>query len=147
MNEGSNHAVACTAIATNQTERLANRAQLTDAHLAPLIEALKRTEQFDGMELNRRIFIDESGAQTKMGRLRGRSIVGQRLVGHLPHGHWKTCTMISAIGLQRAEVYIANIVKCRPPKNRDPERDEIETCSPFLERQIEGSVDLVASRS
>jgi uracil-DNA glycosylase family 4 len=45
--------------------------------------------------------------------------------------------MISAIGLERAEVYIANIVKCRPPKNRDPERDEIETCSPFLERQIE----------
>ena len=45
--------------------------------------------------------------------------------------------MISAIGLKRTEVYIANIVKCRPPKNRDPERDEIETCSPFLERQIE----------
>jgi transposase len=54
------------------------------------------------MELNRLVFIDESGAQTKMGRLRGRSIVGQRLVGHLPHGHWKTCTMISAIGLRGA---------------------------------------------
>jgi DNA polymerase len=45
--------------------------------------------------------------------------------------------MISAIGLAREDVYIANIVKCRPPKNRDPERDEIETCSPFLEKQIE----------
>ncbi len=45
--------------------------------------------------------------------------------------------MIAAIGLKRAEVYIANIVKCRPPGNRDPERDEIETCSPFLEKQIE----------
>jgi DNA polymerase len=45
--------------------------------------------------------------------------------------------MISAIGLERSEVYIANIVKCRPPKNRDPERDEIETCSPFLWQQIE----------
>lgn len=45
--------------------------------------------------------------------------------------------MISAIGLSRSDVYIANIVKCRPPKNRDPERDEIETCSPFLELQIE----------
>lgn len=45
--------------------------------------------------------------------------------------------MISAIGLERSEVYITNIVKCRPPKNRDPERDEIETCSPFLWRQIE----------
>jgi DNA polymerase len=45
--------------------------------------------------------------------------------------------MITSIGLSRAEVYIANIVKCRPPKNRDPEKDEIETCQPFLTRQIE----------
>jgi len=45
--------------------------------------------------------------------------------------------MITSIGLSRAEVYIANIVKCRPPKNRDPEKDEIETCLPVLIRQIE----------
>jgi DNA polymerase len=45
--------------------------------------------------------------------------------------------MILAIGLSREQVYIANIVKCRPPKNRDPEPDEIETCSPFLFKQIE----------
>jgi DNA polymerase len=45
--------------------------------------------------------------------------------------------MIRAIGLERSDVYIANVVKCRPPKNRDPEPDEIETCSPFLARQIE----------
>jgi uracil-DNA glycosylase family 4 len=44
--------------------------------------------------------------------------------------------MIVAIGLSREQVYIANIVKCRPPGNRDPERDEIETCSPFLHAQI-----------
>lgn len=44
--------------------------------------------------------------------------------------------MIEAIGLKRAEVYIANVVKCRPPKNRDPEADEIATCSPFLAAQI-----------
>jgi len=44
--------------------------------------------------------------------------------------------MIKAMGLQREEVYIANIVKCRPPGNRTPERDECETCSPFLMRQI-----------
>ena len=44
--------------------------------------------------------------------------------------------MIKAIGLSRDEVYIANIVKCRPPNNRDPERDEVETCFPFLARQI-----------
>ena len=45
--------------------------------------------------------------------------------------------MISAIGLSREQVYIANIVKCRPPQNREPERDEVATCSPFLYRQIE----------
>ncbi len=45
--------------------------------------------------------------------------------------------MISAMGLKREQVYIANIVKCRPPGNRTPERDECDTCSPFLMRQIQ----------
>ena len=44
--------------------------------------------------------------------------------------------MIKAMGLEREQVYIANIVKCRPPGNRTPEREECETCSPFLMRQI-----------
>ncbi|MGA9039624.1 MAG: uracil-DNA glycosylase [Terriglobales bacterium] len=44
--------------------------------------------------------------------------------------------MIKAMGLSREEVYIANIIKCRPPGNRQPEHDECETCSPFLMRQI-----------
>ena len=44
--------------------------------------------------------------------------------------------MIKAMGVQREDVYIANIIKCRPPGNRTPERDECETCSPFLMRQI-----------
>lgn len=45
--------------------------------------------------------------------------------------------MISAMGLRRQDVYIANVIKCRPPGNRTPERDECETCSPFLMRQID----------
>jgi DNA polymerase len=45
--------------------------------------------------------------------------------------------MIKAMGLRREDVYIANIIKCRPPGNRTPEREECETCSPFLFRQIE----------
>src|SRR5437764_10421774 len=45
--------------------------------------------------------------------------------------------MIKAMGIRREDVYIANIVKCRPPGNRTPERDECETCSPFLLRQID----------
>ena len=44
--------------------------------------------------------------------------------------------MIKAMGLRREDVYIANIIKCRPPGNRTPEREECETCSPFLMRQI-----------
>jgi uracil-DNA glycosylase len=45
--------------------------------------------------------------------------------------------MIRAIGLTREEVYIANVVKCRPPENRAPEPDEVATCAPFLFAQIE----------
>ena len=45
--------------------------------------------------------------------------------------------IIQAMNLSRNEVYICNIVKCRPPGNRNPEMDEIKACSPFLERQIE----------
>jgi uracil-DNA glycosylase len=45
--------------------------------------------------------------------------------------------MIEAMGLQRKDVYICNVVKCRPPENRQPEDDEISTCSPFLLRQLE----------
>jgi len=45
--------------------------------------------------------------------------------------------MIYAMGLARDEVYVTNIVKCRPPNNRDPRPDEVEACAPFLERQIE----------
>jgi DNA polymerase len=45
--------------------------------------------------------------------------------------------IIEAIGLTRDEVYIANVIKCRPPENRNPDPDEVETCEPFLFRQIE----------
>ncbi len=45
--------------------------------------------------------------------------------------------MLSKLGLSREEVYIANILKSRPPGNRDPEADEIAACLPFLEKQIQ----------
>ena|SRR5450432_906350 len=44
---------------------------------------------------------------------------------------------IAAMGLQREQVYIANIVKCRPPQNREPAPDEVATCTPYLQRQLE----------
>jgi DNA polymerase len=45
--------------------------------------------------------------------------------------------MIEAIELKREQVYIANVIKCRPPQNRNPEPDEVATCEPFLFRQID----------
>ncbi|ASJ08037.1 uracil-DNA glycosylase [Thermococcus siculi] len=45
--------------------------------------------------------------------------------------------LLAGIGLSRDEVYITNIVKCRPPENRDPTEDEIRACSPYLDRQID----------
>jgi DNA polymerase len=50
--------------------------------------------------------------------------------------------MIAAMGWTRESVYIANVLKCRPPGNRNPERDEVEACQPFLARQI----DVIAPR-
>jgi DNA polymerase len=50
--------------------------------------------------------------------------------------------MIGAMGLERSQVYITNIVKCRPPGNRDPKEDEVTPCAPYLDRQI----DLIAPR-
>lgn len=45
--------------------------------------------------------------------------------------------MIEAMGLQRKDVYICNVVKCRPPENRTPEKDEVSTCAPYLLRQLD----------
>ena len=46
-------------------------------------------------------------------------------------------TMLGEIGLRRQDVYIANVIKCRPPGNRDPLPEEVEACSPYLQGQIE----------
>lgn len=45
--------------------------------------------------------------------------------------------LLTEISLKRYDVYITNIVKCRPPNNRDPDEDEIKACSPYLDRQID----------
>ncbi len=45
--------------------------------------------------------------------------------------------MIEAMGMKRSDIFIANVVKCRPPENRNPEPDEIASCSPFLFRQLD----------
>jgi DNA polymerase len=45
--------------------------------------------------------------------------------------------LLQSAGLSRDEIYIANVIKCRPPNNRDPEMDEVDTCKPFLMQQIQ----------
>jgi len=45
--------------------------------------------------------------------------------------------LLTSAGLSRSQVYIANVIKCRPPNNRDPEPDEVDTCKPFLMQQID----------
>jgi len=62
-------------------------------------------------------------------------LAGKPFVGEA--GRLLTKIIENGMGLTREEVYICNVVKCRPPGNRDPQPDEIETCAPFLIRQIE----------
>jgi uracil-DNA glycosylase family 4 len=73
------------------------------------------------------VFVGEGPGQTE--DLQGRPFVGR--AGDL------LVKLISTLGWRREEVFITNIVKCRPPGNRDPEPDEIAACSPYLQRQLE----------
>ena len=95
--------------------------------LCRLSEGRKTVVFGEGDSQARLMFIGEGpGAEEDRS---GRPFVGQ--AGQLLDA------MIFAIGLDRTEVYITNIVKCRPPGNRDPEDDEVAACSPYLDRQIE----------
>lgn len=81
----------------------------------------------DGNERAKLMFVGEAPGENE--DLQGRPFVGR--AGQLLE------KMIEAMGLSRSEVYIANVVKCRPPENRNPEPDEIESCEPFLHQQID----------
>ena len=93
----------------------------------------------------------------ELGRLRRNPVPGEgslnaavMFIGEAP-GYWEDLKgrpfvgaagklldeMLSKAGLSRSEVYIANILKCRPPENRDPLPMEVKTCTPYLDRQIE----------
>lgn len=100
---------------------------LVDCTRCPLSERRKNVVFGEGSPSARLLFVGEGpGAEEDRS---GRPFVGQ--AGRLLDG------MIAALGLDRRQVFIANVVKCRPPRNRDPEPGEMATCSPFLERQIE----------
>lgn len=66
---------------------------------------------------------------------RDEDIQGEPFVGRA--GQLLTDIITKGIGLKREDVYIANVVKCRPPGNRNPEPDEVAACEPFLNKQIE----------
>jgi uracil-DNA glycosylase family 4 len=81
----------------------------------------------EGSPKARLVFIGEGPGHEE--DLEGRPFVGEA-------GKMLTRIIENAMGLKRNDVYICNVVKCRPPNNRDPERDEIESCIPFLKEQI-----------
>ncbi|MBU2499002.1 MAG: uracil-DNA glycosylase [Proteobacteria bacterium] len=82
----------------------------------------------EGSSKARLIFVGEGPGREE--DLAGRPFVGEA-------GKLLTRIIEKGMGLKREEVYICNIVKCRPPNNRDPEEDEIETCIPFLKQQLQ----------
>lgn len=102
------------------------REDIGDCRLCRLSEHRKTIVFGEGNAQARLVFVGEGpGAEEDN---TGRPFVGR--AGQLLD------KIIVAIGLKREEVYIANIVKCRPPGNRTPERDEVTTCEPFLWRQL-----------
>jgi len=81
----------------------------------------------EGSERAKLVFVGEAPGEDE--DRQGRPFVGK--AGQL------LTRIINAIDLRREEVYITNIIKCRPPHNRNPQRAEIATCEPFLKKQLE----------
>lgn len=105
-------------------ERIAQ--ELEGCPRCKLCQGRTRIVQGEGPAQARLMFVGEAPGEQE--DLSGRPFVGR--AGQLLE------KMIIAMGLSREQVFIANIVKCRPPDNRNPEADEITACSPYLLRQI-----------
>ena len=102
-------------------------AALSDCRLCRLSEKRNHVVVGEGGAHSKVMFVGEGpGAEEDR---TGRPFVGQ--AGKLLD------RMILAMGLDRDRVYIANVVKCRPPGNRDPQDEEMAACSPFLDRQVD----------
>lgn len=102
------------------------RADIGDCTRCPLHTGRNKIVFADGNPAARLLFVGEGPGADEDAQ--GLPFVGK--AGQLLNN------MIAAMGLKREEVYIANIVKCRPPNNRPPEPEEANTCAPFLFRQI-----------
>ena len=97
-----------------------------DCHRCPLGDTRTTLVFGTGNPLARVVLIGEAPGKNE--DLKGEPFVGA--AGHLLN------ELLAEAGLARTDVYIANVLKCRPPGNRDPEAAEIETCTPFLREQI-----------
>jgi uracil-DNA glycosylase len=95
--------------------------------LCRLCETRKNTVFGEGDPDAKIVFIGEGPGENE--DLQGRPFVGR--AGELLN------KMIAGMGLRREQVFIVNIVKCRPPENRVPAPDEVDTCTPYLVRQLE----------
>ena len=102
------------------------KALVDTCRLCPLCETRTRTVFSDGTEKARLMFVGEAPGRDE--DLQGVPFVGR--AGQL------LTKMIEAIQMKRSDVYIANVLKCRPPENRTPIPAEVEKCIPYLEQQI-----------
>jgi DNA polymerase len=102
-------------------------AEVVICTLCPLSKSRKKAVPGEGDPKARVMLIGEGPGSSE--DLQGRPFVGAA-------GKFLE-TLLSGIGLSREEVFICNIVKCRPPRNRPPRPLEVQTCTPYLERQME----------
>ncbi len=102
------------------------RAVVGDCHACPLGETRTHLVFGCGNPHARVMFVGE-------GPGRNEDLQGEPFVGAAGH---KLDALLGYAGLTRDEVYIANVIKCRPPSNRNPRPEEIEACSPYLREQI-----------
>lgn len=103
------------------------RAVLGDCRLCPLCETRKNIVFGTGDPHARAVLVGEAPGATEDER--GLPFVGRA-------GELLDRMLAEQAGLRRGEVYIANVLKCRPPGNRDPRPDEVELCAPYLREQI-----------
>ena len=102
------------------------RAVLGDCRLCPLCETRHNIVFGVGNPNARVMFVGEGPGKNE-------DLKGEPFVGAAGHN---LDDLLALAGLRREDVYIANVVKCRPPSNRNPRPEEIEACSPFLREQI-----------
>jgi len=124
--------IPTTGEALSREEKITRLAQMDAGEVKPcmrcrLCETRKNTVFGEGDPDAKIFFIGEGPGETE--DLQGRPFVGR--AGELLN------KMIAGMGLRRQQVFIANIVKCRPPDNRVPAPDEVEACTPYLVRQLE----------